>query len=158
MHIGKEEKKKKQEEDSEVQIVFHGEDYKETKSMEEFMKYNFNFIKEEQYEDDRVITSAEVQHVDKKKMTLDFLKAHREKEYYNFNKVWDPKMLEGEGGEALKEGLKQLEKSWPRNCIKYNDEIGLDIIKKNNYHLEKVKKFILNGSLLSYIKEKERKR
>ena len=47
-----------------TKVIFHGENYENTKSKIDFMKYNFNLNVEEQYKTKKIITNYDQQHID----------------------------------------------------------------------------------------------
>ena len=117
-------------------IVIHGDDYQPTSSSEEFMKYNFNFIKEEQYASDKVIISKPEQIAD---LEGTFFLSNNSIPKYSVNEVlprlhWSIERYLNKNKSSLVKCLKEIEKKWKKHYIvDYREELGLYLIQYNNY-------------------------
>ena len=116
-------------------IIFHGKDYKKTKNINEFMKYNFNYVVDEI-----------------KKSNFDYaqhyvdLKALNDNTniYDNYNyteqhlndiiNLWSREKFIGDNNE-LKKAINVIRDSYNERKIYTNEEKYLDIIRSNNYSI-----------------------
>ena len=131
-----EENKNNERDDSKyTKVIFHGKDYKNTQNPIDFMKYNFDFIIDEQYK------------------TTDYTQQHANIDniigntniYENFNyseqhldeiKVkWSREKFLGDNKE-LKNAINKIKDSFNERKIYTNEEKYLDIIKNNNYNVD----------------------
>lgn len=120
-----------------TKVIFHGEDYKNTKSTIDFMKYNFDFRIEEQYKTKKLITDYDQQHID--------LTRINQKLYENYNsnsqnikeieQKWSRKQFIGDDKE-LKKVISIIKDSFPGRKIDVNEEKYLNILKKNHYNIQ----------------------
>ena len=133
-----EENKNNERDDSKyTKVIFHGKDYKNTQNPIDFMKYNFDFIIDEQYK------------------TTDYTQQHANIDniigntniYENFNyseqhlddiKVkWSREKFLGDNKE-LKNAINKIKDSFNERKIYTNEEKYLDIIKNNNYNVDRL--------------------
>ena len=120
-----------------TKVNFHGENYENTISPIDFMKYNFDFQIEEQYKTKKLITDYEEQHIDMAKMSENFY------ENYNYNgqnldqieQKWSRKKFNGDNRE-LKKVISIIRDSFPGRKVDTNEEKCLNILKKNDYNIE----------------------
>ena len=120
-----------------TKVNFHGENYENTTSPIDFMKYNFDFQIEEQYKTKKLITDYEEQHIDIAKMSENLY------ENYNYNnqnldqieQKWSRKKFNGDNRE-LKKVISIIRDSFPGRKVDSNEEKCLNILKKNDYHIE----------------------
>ena len=127
-----------------TKIIFHGDDYKKTKNINEFMKYNFDFVVDEQYETKKLITDYDHQHVDENIINgntniydnYNYTEQHLDE----INNVWSREKFIGDNNE-LKKAINVIRDSFNERKIYTNEEKYLDIIKSNNYN---IKQFINN--------------
>lgn len=126
-----------------TRVIFHGEDYEKTKSVNDFMKYNFNFSVEEQYISKRLIVDYENQHVNLEKMNKDSIIP---KEISDNNTVFEikPKWLRSKfpGNKLqLKKAMNLIQDILRCNRSTIDQEKCCDILKSNNYNVEEILKF-----------------
>ena len=134
-----EENKEKENEENNpkmTRIIFHGNNYKETKNINDFMKYNFDFSIKEQYKTKKLITNYAQQHVDINKI--------KENIYENFNNseqhldeiknIWSREKFLGDNKE-LKNAINTIRDSFNERKNYMTEEKYLDIIKNNNYNV-----------------------
>ena len=131
-----EENKNNERDDSKyTKVIFHGKDYKNTQNPIDFMKYNFDFIIDEQYK----TTDYSQQHAN-----IDNIMGNANI-YENFNyseqhldeiKVkWSREKFLGDNKE-LKNAINKIKDSFNERKIYTNEEKYLDIIKNNNYNVD----------------------
>ena len=131
-----EENKNNERDDSKyTKVIFHGKDYKNTQNPIDFMKYNFDFIIDEQYK----TTDYSQQHAN-----IDNIIGNTNI-YENFNyseqhldeiKVkWSREKFLGDNKE-LKNAINKIKDSFNERKIYTNEEKYLDIIKNNNYNVD----------------------
>ena len=131
-----EENKNNERDDSKyTKVIFHGKDYKNTQNPIDFMKYNFDFIIDEQYK----TTDYSQQHAN-----IDNIMGNTNI-YENFNyseqhldeiKVkWSREKFLGDNKE-LKNAINKIKDSFNERKIYTNEEKYLDIIKNNNYNVD----------------------
>lgn len=121
-----------------TKIIFHGDDYKKTKNINEFMKYNFDFVVDEQYETKKLITDYDHQHVDENIINgntniydnYNYTEQHLDE----INNVWSREKFIGDNNE-LKKAINVIRDSFNERKIYTNEEKYLDIIKSNNYNI-----------------------
>ena len=114
-------------------IIFHGKDYKKTKNINEFMKYNFNFTVDETK---KLITDYDQHYVDIKTLNdntniydnYNYSEQHLD----DINNLWSREKFIGDNNE-LKKAINIISDSFNERKIYTNEEKYLDIIKKNNY-------------------------
>ena len=139
-----EENKNNQENSKYTRVIFHGKDYKKTSNINEFMKYNFDFVVDEQYETKKLIVDYDQQHVDIKAINGNT----NIYDNYNYglqhldeiNNIWSRDKFIGDDNE-LKKAINVIRDSFNERKIYTNEEKYLDIIKSNNYN---IKQFINN--------------
>ena len=120
-----------------TKVIFHGENYENTKSTIDFMKYNFDFRIEEQYKTKKLITDYDQQHID--------LTRINQKLYENYNsnsqnlkeieQKWSRKKFVGDNKE-LKKVIGIIKDSFPGRKIDVNEEKCLNILKNNDYNIQ----------------------
>ena len=120
-----------------TKIIFHGENYENTKSTIDFMKYNFDFRIEEQYKTKKLITDYDQQHID--------LTRINEKLYENYNtssqnlkeieQKWSRQKFRGDNKE-LKRVISIIKDSFPGRKIDVNEEKCLNILKNKDYNIQ----------------------
>ncbi len=120
-----------------TKVIFHGENYENTKSVIDFMKYNFDFKIEEQYKTKKLITDYGQQHIDLTKFTDNYYENYNLNEQ-NLDKIeqkWSRKRFEGDNKE-LKKVINIIRDSFPGRKIDTNEEKCLSILKNNGYNIE----------------------
>ena len=116
-------------------IIFHGKDYKKTKNINEFMKYNFNFVVDETKKSN---TDFDQHYVDLKALN------DNTNIYDNYNyteqhlndiiNLWSREKFIGDNNE-LKKVINVIRDSFNERKIYTNEEKYLDIIRSNNYSI-----------------------
>ena len=122
-----------------TKVIFHGKDYEKTKNVIDFMKYNFDFILDEQYKSKKLITDYSQQHVDIKNINANT----NIYENYNYSEQhldeikikWSREKFLGDD-EKLKKAINAISDSFNERKIYTNQEKYLDIIKNNNYNVD----------------------
>ena len=120
-----------------TKVIFHGENYKDTKTTIDFMKYNFDFSIEEQYKTKKLITDYDQQHVDLLKIN--------EKHYDNYNSndqnldkielKWSRTKFDGDNKE-LKKAISLIRDTFPGRKTDVNEEKCLNLLRNNGYNIE----------------------
>lgn len=120
-----------------TKVIFHGDDYEDTKTTIDFMKYNFDFSIEEQYKTKKLITDYDQQHVDLLKIN--------EKCYENYNlndqnldKIelkWSRKKFDGDNKE-LKKAISLIRDTFPGRKTDASEEKCLNILRNSGYNIE----------------------
>lgn len=121
-----------------TKVIFHGQNYQETKNVNEFMKYNFDFITDEQYKTKKLITDYSQQHIDVKTLNgntniydnYNYSEQHLDE----IKNKWSRAKFLGDNKE-LKKAINIIRDSFNERKIYTNEEKYLDILKKNNYSL-----------------------
>ena len=127
-----------------TRVIFHGKDYKKTENINDFMKYNFDFVVDEQYETKKLITDYDQQHVDIKAINgntniydnYNYAEQHLDE----INNIWSRDKFVGDNDD-LKKAINVIRDSFNERKIYTNEEKYLDIIKNNNYN---IKEFVNN--------------
>ena len=131
-----EENKNNERDDSKyTKVIFHGKDYKNTQNPIDFMKYNFDFIIDEQYKTtdytqqhaniDNIIGNANIyENFNYSEQHLDDIKVK-----------WSREKFLGDNKE-LKNAINKIKDSFNERKIYTNEEKYLDIIKNNNYNVD----------------------
>ena len=131
-----EENKNNERDDSKyTKVIFHGKDYKNTQNPIDFMKYNFDFIIDEQYKTtdytqqhaniDNIIGNANIyENFNYSEQHLDEIKVK-----------WSREKFLGDNKE-LKNAINKIKDSFNERKIYTNEEKYLDIIKNNNYNVD----------------------
>ena len=121
-----------------TRVIYHGKDYKETKNINDFMKYNFDFSVEEQYKSKKLITDYSQQHVDinKIKGNNNIYENYNSSEQHldEIKNIWSREKFLGDNKE-LKKAINTIRDSYNERKIYTNEEKYLDIIKNNNYNI-----------------------
>ena len=122
-----------------TKVIFHGKDYEKTKNVLDFMKYNFDFIIDEQYKSKKLITDYSQQHVDIKNMNgntnIYENYSYSEQHLDEIKNKWSREKFLGDNKE-LKKAINTIRDSFNERKIYTNEEKYLDIIKNNNYNAE----------------------
>ena len=121
-----------------TKVIFHGQNYQETKNVNEFMKYNFDFITDEQYKTKKLITDYSQQHIDVKTLNgntniydnYNYSEQHLDE----IKNKWSRAKFLGDNKE-LKKAINIIRDSFNERKIYTNEEKYLDILKTNNYSL-----------------------
>ena len=138
-----------------TRIISHGDDYKKTSSMREFMKYNFNFVQEEQYRTDRLITNKNNQHVDIQRDSRNgyyLIKKINENEeipkiVWNFSKYEEMNRID------IKQCLNELEKKCKKKKVtEFSEDFGLHLLQMNNYSYTDTLRFIQSSKFQKLMK------
>lgn len=119
-----------------TKVIFHGENYKNTNSTIDFMKYNFDFSIEEQYKTKKLITDYNLQHIDMIK--IDNFYENYNSNNQNLDEI-EPKWLRDKfngDNKELKNALNIIKDSFPGRKIDVDEEKCLDILKDNDYNIE----------------------
>ena len=122
-----------------TKVIFHGTDYENTKSMIDFMKYNFNFNIDEQYKSRKLITDYEQQHIDMLKIKQNVYDNYNSNNE-NLEKIeqkWSRKKFVGDNKE-LKKAINIIRDSFPGRKTDINEEKCLNILKNNDYNIKKI--------------------
>lgn len=119
--------------------IFYGDDYKKTSSVEDFMKYNFNFSIEEKYKTQELITDVEAQHVNLEKLKSFSLHKNLEEDYC-LKPKWLRTKFQGDNKE-LKESIDLVKDIIKGNRAKMSEEQCLDILRLNDYNKEELMNF-----------------
>ena len=120
-----------------TKVNFHGENYENTISPIDFMKYNFDFQIEEQYKTKKLITDYEEQHIDMAKMSEHFYEnyTYNSQNLDQIEQKWSRKKFNGDNKE-LKKVISIIRDSFPGRKVDTNEEKCLNILKKNDYNIE----------------------
>ena len=119
-----------------TKVIFHGENYKNTNSTIDFMKYNFDFSIEEQYKTKKLITDYNLQHIDMIK--IDNFYENYNSNNQNLDEI-EPKWLRDKfngDNKELKNALNIIKDSFPGRKTDVDEEKCLDILKDNDYNIE----------------------
>lgn len=130
-----------------TKINFYGNDYKQTNSPNDFMKYNFDFVSKEQYKTEKLIINKEKQTVDLDKINYNKNENINEKlpqKLYDPNEIKDFKELNNH--------LKLIERSWPKHIYRYSEDIALNFLKENNYSLDKFVDYFKSDEFKTFLK------
>ena len=130
-----------------TKINFYGNDYKQTNSPNDFMKYNFDFVSKEQYKTEKLIINKEKQTVDLDKINYNKNENINEKlpqKLYDPNEIKDFK--------ELNNYLKLIERSWPKHIYRYSEDIALNFLKENNYSLDKFVDYFKSDEFKLFLK------
>ena len=133
-----EENKNNEDNSKYTRIIFHGKDYKKTSNINEFMKYNFDFVVDEEHKTKKIMSDNDQQHVDVKAINgnkniydnYNYIDQHLDE----INNIWSREKFIGNNNE-LKKAINVLRDSYNERKIYTNEEKYLDIIKNNNYKI-----------------------
>ena len=121
-----------------TKVIFHGKDYKETQNAIDFMKYNFDFIIDEQYKSKKLITDYSQQHaiIENSKGDKNIYENYNYSEQHldEIKNKWSREKFLGDNKE-LKKAINKIKDSFNERKIYTNEEKYLDIIKNNNYNV-----------------------
>lgn len=138
-----------------TRIINHGDGYKKTSSMKDFMKYNFNFVQEEQYRTDRLITNKNNQHVNMERDSPNgFYLIKNIKENEEIPKiVWNYSKYEEMNSIDIKQGIDEIEKKCKiKNGTEFSEDLGLYLLQMNNYSYNDTLKFIQSSKFKKFMK------
>ena len=120
-----------------TKINFYGNDYKQTNSPIDFMKYNFDFRLEEQYKTKKLITDYDQQHIDLTRINQKLYENYNSNSQ-NLNEIeqkWSRKKFVGDNKD-LKKVISIIKDSFPGRKLDVNEEKCLNILKNNDYNIE----------------------
>lgn len=120
-----------------TKVIFHGDNYEDTKTTVDFMKYNFDFSIEEQYKTKKLITDYDQQHVDLLKINEKYYDNYNSNDQ-NLDKIelkWSRKKFDGDNKE-LKKAINLIRDTFPGRKIDANEEKCLNILRNNEYNIE----------------------
>ena len=120
-----------------TKVIFHGENYKDTKTTIDFMKYNFDFSIEEQYKTKKLITDYDQQHVDLIKINEKYYDNYNSNDQ-NLDKIelkWSRTQFDGDNKE-LKKAISLIRDTFPGRKTDVNEEKCLNLLRKNGYNIE----------------------
>jgi hypothetical protein len=134
-----EENKEKENEENNpkmTRIIFHGNNYKETKNINDFMKYNFDFSIDEQYKTKKLITDYSQQHANINKIKENIYENYNNSEQHldEIKNIWSREKFLGDNKE-LKNAINTIRDSFNERKNYMTEEKYLDIIKNNNYNI-----------------------
>jgi hypothetical protein len=120
-----------------TKVIFHGDNYEDTKTTVDFMKYNFDFSIEEQYKTKKLITDYDQQHVDLLKINEKYYDNYNANEQ-NLDKIelkWSRKHFDGDNKE-LKKAINLIRDTFPGRKTDVNEEKCLNLLKNSGYNIE----------------------
>ena len=120
-----------------TKVIFHGDNYEDTKTTVDFMKYNFDFSIEEQYKTKKLITDYDQQHVDLLKINEKYYDNYNTNEQ-NLDKIelkWSRKHFDGDNKE-LKKAINLIRDTFPGRKTDVNEEKCLNLLKNSGYNIE----------------------
>jgi hypothetical protein len=120
-----------------TKVIFHGDNYEDTKTTVDFMKYNFDFSIEEQYKTKKLITDYDQQHVDLLKINEKYYDNYNTNEQ-NLDKIelkWSRKHFDGDNKE-LKKAINFIRDTFPGRKTDVNEEKCLNLLKNSGYNIE----------------------
>ena len=120
-----------------TKVIFHGDNYEDTKTTVDFMKYNFDFSIEEQYKTKKLITDYDQQHVDLLKINEKFYDNYNTNEQ-NLDKIelkWSRKQFDGDNKE-LKKAISLIKNTFHGRKTDGNEEKCLNLLRKSGYNIE----------------------
>ena len=120
-----------------TKVIFHGDNYEKTKSIIDFMKYNFDFSVEEQYKSKKLITDYDQQHIDMVQINHNVYDNYNDniQNLENIEQKWSRKKFDGDNKE-LKKAINIIRDSFPGRKTDTNEEKCLNILKNNDYNIE----------------------
>jgi len=121
-----------------TKVIFHGENYENTKSKIDFMKYNFNLNVEEQYKDKKILTNYDQHHIDLLKINDNIYENYNDN-LINLDEIeikWSRKKFNGSDKE-LKKVINLIRDRIQGRKKDTNEEKCLNILKDNGYNIEK---------------------
>ena len=122
-----------------TKVIFHGKNYENTKNAIDFMKYNFDFIIDEQYKSKKLITDCSLQHVDIKNINgnANIYENYNVSEQHldEIKNKWSREKFLGDDDE-LKNAIDTIKDGFNERKTYSNEEKYLDIIKNNNYNVD----------------------
>ena len=118
-----------------TKVLFHGENYINTKSSIDFMKYNFNFIIEEQYSSKRIITDYEKQHINLIDINENFYNNYNNQNLDNIEEKWSRKKFSGDN-QDLEKVINLIRNIYKERKNDINEENCLNVLKNNNYSID----------------------
>ena len=130
-----------------TKVIFHGENYENTKSKIDFMKYNFNFNVEEQYKAKKLIKNYDQQYINLFKMDGNIYEKYNSSSS-NLDEIeikWSRRKFIG-SNKDLKKVINIIRDNIQGRKKDSNEEKCLNILKDNGYNIEKYlnhKKLIL---------------
>ena len=132
-----------------TKVIFHGENYKNTTSSIDFMKYNFDFIIEEQYKTKKLITNYNEQHIDMLKIEPFYNNYNQNNQNLDEIKLkWSRDKFIGNNKE-LKNALNIIKDTFPGSKVDVDEENCLKILKNNDYNINNFLKFQKVENLVS---------
>lgn len=139
-----------------TRVINHGNDYVKTSSEEDFMKYNFNFVLEEQYKTERLIINKENQHADlTKNPNKFFLSKHIHSQEDTPKICWNPTKFSYNTKVDIKIILKEIEIKWSRiTKQKFNEEIALKLLQMNDLSAQDTINFMDTEDFKTFLKSK----
>ena len=140
-----------------TRVIIHGDDYVKTSSEEDFMKYNFNFVLEEQYKTERLIINKENQHVDLKTKNSNrfFLSKHIHSQEDTPKICWNPIKFGSTTKVEINSILKEIEIKWSRiTKQKFNEEIALQLLQMNELSVQSTLSFMDTEDFKTFLKSK----
>jgi hypothetical protein len=120
-----------------TKVIFHGDNYEDTKTTVDFMKYNFDFSIEEQYKTKKLITDYDQQHVDLLKINEKYYDNYNTNEQ-NLDKIelkWSRKHFDGDNKE-LKKAINLIRDTFPGRKTDVNEEKCLNLLRNSGYNIE----------------------
>lgn len=120
-----------------TKVIFHGDNYEDTKTTIDFMKYNFDFSIEEQYKTKKLITDYDQQHVDLLKINEKYYDNYNTNEQ-NLDKIelkWSRKQFDGDNKD-LKKAINLIRDTFPGRKTDANEEKCLNLLRNSGYNIE----------------------
>ena len=124
--------------------VYHGDKYIKTNSVDDFMKYNFDFAIDEQYKSKKLITNYNLQHIDLSQINVMYENFNCQN-YDKIQQQWSREKFSGNNKE-LKKALNMIADTFPGRKTYINEEQLTNILKDNNYNIDE---FIMKQKLIN---------